>query len=63
MTPNVGRLERKLRVAVGAVLLAAAFFIEWEDWWELLPTVLGVALIATGLLRYCPVNQMAGRRA
>lgn len=60
MTRNVGRLERKLRVAAGIVLLALAVFIEWPDAWEALPALLGGALLLTGLARYCPLNQLLG---
>lgn len=62
MTRNVGRLEWKLRVAAGIVLIAAAFFVEWPDAWEAVPTFLGAALVVTGLARYCPLNQLLGRR-
>jgi predicted anti-sigma-YlaC factor YlaD len=58
---NVGRLEWKLRVAGGIVLLAAAFFIEWPQAWEGLIGVIGGALLVTGLVRYCPLNHLFGR--
>jgi predicted anti-sigma-YlaC factor YlaD len=58
---NVGRLERKLRVAGGIVLLAAALFIEWPQAWEGLIGVIGGALLVTGFVRYCPLNHLFGR--
>ncbi len=63
MRRNVGPLEWKVRAVAGVLLLASAFFIEWKDWWEVVPVVLGLVLLATGLTRYCPVNQLFGRRA
>ena len=62
MKRNVGPLEWKLRVAAGIVVLSAAFFIEWPDAWEGVGWVLGAALLITGLVRYCPVNQLLGRK-
>ena len=61
MKRNVGPLEWKVRAAVGVVFLVLAFFIEWPGSWEIVPTVLGLLFLATGLARYCPLNQALGR--
>lgn len=61
MTRNVGRLEWKVRVAAGIVGLAIAFFIELPALWEGVFGTAGVALLLTGLVRYCPLNQLFGR--
>lgn len=49
MNPNVGTLDRSVRIVVGAALIAAtvAGFIGPWGW-------LGVVPIATGLFRFCP---------
>jgi hypothetical protein len=49
MTPNVGTLDRLLRLAVGAALLLLGAFGPL-GWWGLL----GLGPIATALLRWCP---------
>lgn len=63
MVLNVGPLERKLRATAGVALLVLAFFIEWPGVSEAVFVVLGLALIATALLRYCPLNQLLGIRS
>ena len=63
MTPNMGTLERRIRGAVGIVLLAAALFIQWPGAWEGLVGAIGAALLATAIFRYCPLNAWLGRRA
>lgn len=61
MTRNVGRLEWKIRVAVGILLLAIAFFVELPELWEGVSAAVGGVLLLTGFFRYCPVNQLLGR--
>jgi hypothetical protein len=63
MRRNVGRLEWKLRAVAGIVLMAAALFIEWPGAWEGLGGAMGALLLATAIFRYCPVNQLLGRRS
>lgn len=51
MEANVGGADRVLRIVVGIALLSLFFLLEGNArWWGLV----GVVLIATGLLRWCP---------
>jgi len=55
MKPNVGTIERGIRIAVGVVLiaLAATNTVGWWGW-------LGVIPLATGLLGWCPPYALLG---
>lgn len=57
MTPNVGTLDRVLRIVAGVVLigLALAGVIGAWGWIGLVP-------LATGLLRFCPAYTLLGLR-
>jgi hypothetical protein len=51
MEANVGGADRVVRIVVGIALLSLLFLLEGNArWWGLV----GVVLIATGLLRWCP---------
>ncbi len=51
MEANVGGADRVARIVVGIALLSLFFLLEGgARWWGLV----GVVLIATGLLRWCP---------
>jgi len=62
MTRNLGVLERRLRGAIGILLVALALLVELPGYWELVPFVAGVALLRTAMLRYCPVKAFLGAR-
>lgn len=55
MKSNVGGIDRILRIVVGVVLiaLAATGTVGWWGW-------LGVILLATGLVRFCPLYPLLG---
>lgn len=52
---NVGGIDRALRIIVGLVLmvLAATGTVGWWGW-------LGVILLLTGLVRFCPIYTLLG---
>ena len=51
MKPNVGSVDRVIRVVLGLALLSLIFFLEGNArWWGLI----GVAPIATAFMRWCP---------
>lgn len=57
MKPNIGNLDRLLRIAIGLVLmaLAATHTVGWWGW-------LGVIPLLTGLIRFCPLYPLLGIR-
>ena len=48
MKPNVGSLDRGIRIIAGLAILAAGFY--FKSWWGLV----GLVPLATGILRWCP---------
>jgi hypothetical protein len=48
MKCNVGKTDRLIRIVVGAVVVAAGVY--FESWWG----SIGLILIATGIIRWCP---------
>lgn len=57
---NVGRTEQKFRIVTGGALLAIAAFAPLGRGWRIGLAVLGAAELATGAMRYCPINQALG---
>jgi hypothetical protein len=49
MTANVGGADRILRIVGGLVAIGAGLY--FKSWWGLV----GVPLVLTGLIRWCPV--------
>ncbi|MDE2301940.1 MAG: DUF2892 domain-containing protein [Sphingomonadales bacterium] len=57
MTRNSGTIDRALRIIVGVVLLALVFVGPKTGWgW------IGLVLIVTGLVGFCPVYSLLGIR-
>jgi len=55
MKANVGGIDRILRIAVGALLIVLAALNIIGVW-----GYIGVVLVATGLIRFCPVYPLLG---
>lgn len=55
MNKNIGSVDKKVRVAVGVLLVVLAITgtIGWWGW-------LGVILIITGSMNYCPAYSLLG---
>ncbi len=49
MKPNVGGIDRTLRIVLGLALLGAGYY--YKNWWGLI----GLVPILTALVRFCPV--------
>jgi hypothetical protein len=60
MRQNVGGRDRTIRWVIAAVFLAIAFFIQFPGWWTAVPAAIGLAALATAVLRYCPLNHALG---
>ncbi len=66
--PNVGSLDRAARFVLGAILLVApflpplaGFFAAWGLWKFTLVAV-GIVMLATAALRFCPLYTLLGVR-
>jgi hypothetical protein len=63
-TANVGSVDRIIRIVIGALLVLAPYFYTAPIWdnqilrW-LVPLV-GLVLIATAFLRFCPLYRLIG---
>lgn len=65
MEPNVNAVDRVIRVLVGAGLVAIPFLIPTNGDWvrqlmEVVAGLLGLSLVASGVLAYCWVYNMLG---
>lgn len=60
MTPNVGNIDRIARAVVGVVLLALALFggLTGVGFW--LALVVGVAMLGTATMKFCPAYTVLG---
>ncbi len=62
MRPNIGSMDRILRIVAGAVLLAFALKIGFPDTgWNWVGWI-GLVLIGTALVRVCPAYSILGIR-
>jgi hypothetical protein len=55
MIKNIHPIERKIRIAVGAVLVSMAFVGPANLWF-----LLGIVPLATGLMGWCPPYSLLG---
>jgi len=65
---NVGSADRAIRVLLGVVLVAAPFmpflaglFAGWGAW-KLLVALVGIVLLGTAAMRFCPLYAIFGVR-
>jgi Protein of unknown function (DUF2892) len=59
LTPNVGTLDKTLRITTGLVLLAFAIFAPTGTPYAWLGYI-GIVPLATGLLGFCPLYPLIG---
>ncbi|WP_165666265.1 YgaP family membrane protein [Metapseudomonas otitidis] len=55
MTPNIGTLDRTLRLVAGLLLIAFAVFGVIGAW-----GYIGIVPLLTGLFRFCPAYPLLG---
>ncbi len=48
MKANVGGLDKKIRIAVGIIIIAAGIY--FQSWWG----AIGIVTIAMALINWCP---------
>ncbi|MDD5392459.1 MAG: DUF2892 domain-containing protein [Thiothrix sp.] len=56
MEKNVGGMDKNIRMGAGAVLLVLGLLVT-KSW---LLTIIGVVLLATGFLNFCPAYKLIG---
>ena len=67
---NIGPIDRLLRLIVGVALLAAGFVpsvanllhIPVEGTWHWVAIVVGVIMVGTAAIRFCPLYRLIGLR-
>ncbi len=64
MTPNIGTPDRIVRLAAGILLVALPFVSGWTFFesalWTWLSVIVGLVLVVTGIVRFCPAYCMLG---
>ncbi len=63
-TANVGTIDRSIRLLLGAALIASPYFFASTLWDNTLVRfivpIVGVILILTALVRFCPIYRLIG---
>lgn len=62
MQINIGSPERIIRLVLGIILLLLPFIAGFTTGWTWVSVILGLVLIVTGLLRFCPAWAVLGIR-
>ena len=62
MTANVGTLDRILRAALGIALIAIAFAVLGGGALRWIAAIVGVVMLATSAMRFCPLYTLFGIR-
>ena len=52
MRCNVGKTDQVIRIILGIFIILICIY--YNSWWG----ILGLALIVTGITRYCPLNKI-----
>jgi len=64
MSPNVGNIDRLLRLVLGVALFVAPFVISsslWEnDMMKYGAMIVGVVLAGTSAMKFCPLYRLVG---
>lgn len=60
MKINIGTPERIIRLILGVVLLLLPLVVTLGTLWTWVSVVIGLVLIATGILRFCPAWSIFG---
>lgn len=57
---NVGTLDRMLRAILGLLLVVVPFVVGWSGLGLILSVVVGVVLVATAAISFCPIYAALG---
>ncbi|MBI5891461.1 MAG: DUF2892 domain-containing protein [Nitrosomonadales bacterium] len=60
MKLNVGGFDRVGRIVIGVVLLLVGLTAPLSATWQVIVLVVAAIALATGAVRFCPVNYMLG---
>ncbi|SNS16361.1 YgaP family membrane protein [Tropicimonas sediminicola] len=60
MTKNMGTADRAIRAVIGVVLLIAAFSAGWSGLWSTIAAIVGLVMLGTSAMGYCPPYQILG---
>ena len=61
MTQNVGSVDKIIRLVLGIILLALGIFqLGIASLWGILAVIVGVVLIVTALIKFCPIFKILG---
>jgi hypothetical protein len=61
MVKNVGTVDKVIRIVLGVALIALIFILQVPiKWGGLIMAVVGVILIATALMNWCPIFRVLG---
>ena len=60
MKPNVGGMDRSLRIALGVVLILVGLLAGLAGLWKWLALIVGAVMVATALMRVCPAYLLLG---
>jgi hypothetical protein len=60
MTCNLGAVERSIRLVLGVVLIAVAYFAAFPAWAALTLYLVGAIAIGTAAIGFCPAWKLAG---
>ncbi|ABL72766.1 MULTISPECIES: YgaP family membrane protein [Paracoccus] len=62
MQINIGSAERALRLILGIVLVALPFLAGLSALWTWVSVIVGLVLVVTGVVRFCPIWALLGIR-
>ena len=60
MKPNVGGLDRTLRIIGGVVLIVLSLIVMRPTIFLVIGLIIGIALLLTGLFRFCGLYPLLG---
>lgn len=59
---NLPGWERLLRALMGLAVIGYGLYAGWNGWWLAGAAAVGVSMIGSALVGFCPACAMAGRR-
>lgn len=60
MQINIGTPERLVRLILGVVLVVIPFIFGFATLWTWISVIVGLVLVVTGALRFCPAWSIFG---